>query len=146
MKRTSPNSVRAIVLLDYAGFILTASVLMPPLHALAVVARGAPKAAAGAALTAQQLQKYPAKSDIKTAGKKAPVVVVRAKRKAERDQDKSRKAVPKKAESSDKPKDDPVTKKMKVGVKGPSKVPVEKKPNTAALGLVTYGSDSDSDN
>ncbi|KAG6611695.1 uncharacterized protein IUM83_17194 [Phytophthora cinnamomi] len=111
-----------------------------------LVARGAPKAAAGAALTPQQLQKYPAKDDSKTASKKkAPVVVVRAKRKA--DKEEPRKAAPKSVESSDMSKEESVKKKQKIVAKASSETPVEKKekPNTAALGLVAYGSDSDSD-
>ncbi|KAE8902400.1 hypothetical protein PF005_g481 [Phytophthora fragariae] len=108
-----------------------------------LVARGAPKASAGAALTAQQLQKYPAKDDLKTANKKkAPVVVVRAKRKAE-----PRKTTSKSIESSDTLKEEPAKKKQKGVAKDSSEAPENKKekPKTAALGLVAYGSDSDSD-
>ncbi|EGZ29798.1 hypothetical protein PHYSODRAFT_309966 [Phytophthora sojae] len=111
-----------------------------------LVARGAPKAGGGAALTAQQLQKFPAKNDFKTAAKKkAPVVVVRAKRKAEKD--KPRKATSKSVEPHDTVKGEPVKKKQKTDAKDSSDAPVEKKakPNTAALGLMAYGSDSDSD-
>ncbi|GMF14048.1 unnamed protein product [Phytophthora lilii] len=107
-----------------------------------VVARGAPKAAAGPVLSVQHLQKYPAKDDVKAVSKaKAPVVVVRAKRKV----GKEKKTDSKLAESA---KDQPVKKKQKVEEKETSKPPAanEKKPNTAALGLVAYGSDSDSDN
>ncbi|KAH7488690.1 hypothetical protein PRIC1_007193 [Phytophthora ramorum] len=110
-----------------------------------LVARGAPKTAAGTGLTAQHLQKYPVKDDVKVAGKKTPVVVVRAKRKAGKD--KPCKAGTKAAESCDATKEQPDNKKQKVEPKDTSTSPVAKKekPNTAALGLVGYGSDSDSD-
>ncbi|KAG7381907.1 hypothetical protein PHYPSEUDO_005489 [Phytophthora pseudosyringae] len=109
-----------------------------------LVARGAPKAAGGAPLTAQHLQKYPAKNDLKTASsKKTAVVVVKAKRKAEKDT--SRKGGSKTAGSSDKAEEVMLTKKQKVGENSKLLVAKKDKPNTAALGLVAYGSDSSSD-
>ncbi|KAL3674800.1 hypothetical protein V7S43_000728 [Phytophthora oleae] len=109
-----------------------------------LVARGAPKASAGAPLTAQHLQKYPGKTNLKSAvsAKKTAVVVVKAKRKTGKD--KARKGDNKTAESSDKQKDEPLKKKQKVEKKSKSSTPT-KKPNSAAFGLVAYGSDSDSD-
>ncbi|KAK1947469.1 hypothetical protein P3T76_001479 [Phytophthora citrophthora] len=108
-----------------------------------LVARGAPKAAASAPLTAQHLQKYPAKTNLKSAvsTKKTAVVVVKAKRKPGKD--KEHKGDDKTVESSGKPKDKPLKKKQKVEKQ--SEPPAPTKPKAEALGLVAYGSDSDSD-
>lgn len=102
-----------------------------------LVARGAPKAAASAPLTAQYLQKYPAKPNLgpTASTKKTAVVVVKAKRKAGKD--KPLKGDSKTVESSGKPKDEPLKKKQKVAK--------ESKTSTKPIGLVAYGSDSDSD-
>ncbi|POM68541.1 hypothetical protein PHPALM_15288 [Phytophthora palmivora] len=110
-----------------------------------LVARGAPKTASDAPLTAQHLQKYPVKDVSKaTSKKKAAVVVVRAKRKAGKD--KHRKTDPETAESSEKAKDGSLKKKQKVGDSSTSPVSTKEKPKAAALGLVAYSSDSDIDN
>ncbi|OWZ00927.1 hypothetical protein PHMEG_00027782 [Phytophthora megakarya] len=105
-----------------------------------LVARGAPKTANGAPLTTQHLQKYPVKDSSKTTSTKKTVVVVKAKRKAGKDKPKTDPNVTK---SSDKAKEGPL-KKQKLetskDIRG-----TDRKPNTAALGLVGYGSDSDSD-
>ncbi|CAH0475553.1 unnamed protein product [Peronospora belbahrii] len=110
-----------------------------------LVARGAPKSTAQAALTAQQLQKYPAKGETKLTNKKktaaAVVVVKKTKREA---RDEARNGVPKAPESLDKSIEQPLKKKAKVEVPSKSVVATLEKPNAAALGLVSYGSDSDS--
>ncbi|CAI5744224.1 unnamed protein product [Peronospora destructor] len=107
-----------------------------------LVARGAPKASAQAVLTAQHLQKYLVNGEMKlTSKKKTAAVVVKAKREA--------KTVVRKhdhdaAKLSDESMDQLLKKKPKV--ENPSKlvVPTMEKPNAAALGLASYGSDSDS--
>ncbi|KAG1711438.1 hypothetical protein DVH05_008690 [Phytophthora capsici] len=106
-----------------------------------LVARGAPKAAASAPLTAQCLQKYPAKPNLGSTAstKKSAVVVVKAKRKAGKD--KALKGDSKTVESSGEPKDEPLKKKQKVAKESKTST----KPKAAAIGLVAYGSDSDSD-
>ncbi|KAF1789068.1 hypothetical protein JG687_00014581 [Phytophthora cactorum] len=102
-----------------------------------LVARGAPKSAAGAPLTLQHLHKYPEKNAMNTVSKKkTAVVVVKAKRKAGKD-----KADSKRAGSADKVNQEPLKKKPKVD-KSPE---TKKHSNTAALGLAAYGSGSDSD-
>ncbi|RLN69068.1 hypothetical protein BBJ28_00006673 [Nothophytophthora sp. Chile5] len=114
-----------------------------------LLARGTPKTAAGAALTTQHLQKYPAKNDVKAANKKV-AVVVRAKRKAGsgNGNGKANKTQSKPAATSNTQQQH--KKKQKVEeVAAASSSAVEKpKANAAAalgLGLVGYGSDSDSD-
>ncbi|RLN64515.1 hypothetical protein BBJ29_001094 [Phytophthora kernoviae] len=114
-----------------------------------MLARGTSKSAPGAALTAQHLQKYPAKNDVKTTSKKkAAVVVVRAKLKVAKD--KKRKSESKTAESPGiQHEQQQKNKKQKIeneAVASSSTV-TKTKANGAALGvgLVAYGSDSDSD-
>ncbi|KAG7401722.1 hypothetical protein PHYBOEH_011011 [Phytophthora boehmeriae] len=110
-----------------------------------MLARGAPKPASGAALTAQHLQKYPAKSDMKTVGKNKPaVVVVKAKSKI------IKKRKPE-ANPSTPLGNDQEQQKKKTKVEhedaASSSTATKAKSNGSALGLglVAYGSDSDSD-
>ncbi|KAF4033519.1 N-terminal domain of NEFA-interacting nuclear protein NIP30 [Phytophthora infestans] len=100
-----------------------------------LVARGAPRSAAGAQLTSQHLQKFSGENELKTtSNKKTSVVMVKAKRKAGKD-----KVASKSTESTEKAKEEPQKKKQKVDKS------LETKSNTAALGLAAYGSESDSD-
>ncbi|RLN87521.1 hypothetical protein BBJ28_00023349, partial [Nothophytophthora sp. Chile5] len=113
-----------------------------------LLARGTPKTAAGAALTTQHLQKYPAKNDVKAANKKV-AVVVRAKRKAGSGNGKASKTESKPAATPNAQQQR--KKKQKVEeVAAASSSAVEKPQANAAaaalgLGLVGYGSDSDSE-
>uniref|UniRef100_A0AAV1USJ2 FAM192A/Fyv6 N-terminal domain-containing protein n=1 Tax=Peronospora matthiolae TaxID=2874970 RepID=A0AAV1USJ2_9STRA len=107
-----------------------------------LVARRVPKAPADASLTLQHLQKFFAESGSMTASKKQrAVVVVKSKR---RRVDKIREADVVASEGSDKPKQQRL-KKQKVENLCTSVVAEKKKPRTAVHGLVSYGSDSDSD-
>ena len=113
----------------------------------AVVARSAPKSKADASLTVQQLQKFSAESDSKTASKKQQqqraVVVVKAKAKRRRS-DKTRNGHVVADEVSGKSKHQR-SKKAKVEDLSTSVVSQKEEPQTAVRGLVSYGSDSDSD-